>query len=95
MVDNVTLTEDIESPVKVTLEIAMQTPDVVIHVTDSLTQDQQRSIEGALREVDGVIAPRFNKPHLLVVLYSAAKTNSSALLRTVTTAGYKAQLVGL
>jgi len=76
-------------------EIAMQTPDVVIHVTDSLTQDQQQSIEGALREVDGVIAPRFNKPHLLVVLYNSGKTNPAALLRTVTTAGYQAQLVGL
>lgn len=72
----------------------MQTPDVVIHVTDSLTREQQQSIEAALREVDGVIAPRFNKPHLLVVLYSAEKTKPAALLRAVTAAGYQAQLVG-
>ena len=73
----------------------MQTPDIMIHVTDSLNPDQQQVIEATLREVDGVIAPRFNKPHLLVVLYSAEKTNPAALLRTVTTAGYRAQLVGL
>ena len=73
----------------------MHTPDVVIHVTESLTQDQQQTIEGKLREVDGVIAPRFNKPHLLVVLYSAKKTTPAALLQAVTTQGYRAQLVGL
>lgn len=73
----------------------MQTPDIMIHVTDSLNPDQQQAIEATLREVDGVIAPRFNKLHLLVVLYSAEKTNPAALLRAVTTAGYRAQLVGL
>lgn len=73
----------------------MQTPDVVIHVNESLTHDQQQTLEGTLREVDGVIAPRFNKPHLLVVLYSAEKTTPAALLQTVTQQGYRAQLVGL
>lgn len=73
----------------------MQMPDIMIHVTDSLNPDQQQAIEATLREIDGVIAPSFNKPHLLVVLYAAEKTNPAALLRTVTTAGYQAQLVGL
>ncbi|MBI3433064.1 MAG: hypothetical protein HY018_12740 [Hydrogenophilales bacterium] len=67
----------------------------MIYVTDSLNTDQQQVIEATLRGVDGVIAPRFNKPHLLVALYSAEKTNPAVLLRAVTTAGYQAQLVGL
>lgn len=73
----------------------MHTPDIMIHVADCLTHDQRQAIEGSLREIDGVIAPRFNKPHLLVVLYSAGKTTSAALLQAVTRAGYRARLVGL
>lgn len=73
----------------------MQTPDVMIHVEDSLSTYQRQVIEDALRSVDGVIAPRFNKPNLLVVLYSAERTNAAELLKTVTNAGYNSRLVGL
>lgn len=73
----------------------MQTTDVMIHVEDLLSQNKRQAIEDMLRSVDGVIAPRFNKPNLLVVLYSAERTNAPALLKIVTTAGYQAQLVGL
>jgi hypothetical protein len=73
----------------------MQTPDVMIHLNDSLNRDQQQTIEAGLREIEGVIAPRFNKPHLLVVLYDSDKTNSTSLLKKVTSLGHQAHLVGL
>jgi hypothetical protein len=41
-----------------------------------------------------VVAPRFNKAHLLVVEYDADATTAMALLGAVTGRGYRAQLVG-
>lgn len=73
----------------------MHTPDVTIHINQTLTQDQQQALESTLREIDGVIAPRFNLPHMLVVLYNAEKTTMAALLNAVIRKGYQAQLVGL
>lgn len=73
----------------------MRTPDVMIHFDDSLSCAQQQAIEAGLREMDGVIAPRFNKPHLLVVLYDSDKIDSATLLKAVTGRGHRAQLVGL
>ncbi|MDP1613148.1 MAG: hypothetical protein Q8M11_18995 [Sulfuritalea sp.] len=73
----------------------MHTPDVTIHINQTLTQDQQQVLESSMREIDGVIAPRFNLPHMLVVLYNAEKTTSAAILNAVRGKGYEAQLVGL
>ena len=73
----------------------MQTTDIMIHINGSLDADQQQAIESELREIKGVIAPRLDQPHLLVVLYDADTTSSSALLNAVKNKGYQAQLVGL
>lgn len=73
----------------------MHTPDVMIHINQALAQDQQQALESSMREIDGVIAPRFNLPHMLVVLYNAEKTTQTALLNAVRGKGYQAQLVGL
>lgn len=73
----------------------MHTPDVTIHIDATLDRDQQQTLEASMREIDGVIAPRFNLPHLLVVLYNAEKTSSAALLDCVRGQGYRAQLVAL
>lgn len=73
----------------------MQTPDITIHINETLGQDQQQEIESAMREIDGVIAPRFNLPHMLVILYNAEMTSSAMLLDTVKGRGYQAQLVGI
>lgn len=73
----------------------MHTPDVTIHINESLDATKQEALETAMREIDGVIAPRFNLPHMLVVLYNSDKTRPAALLNAVTSKGYRAQLVGL
>lgn len=73
----------------------MYTPDVTIHINQTLASKQQRALEAAMREIDGVIAPRFNLPHMLVVLYNAQKTTSAELLSMVRKSGYQAQLVAL
>ena len=73
----------------------MQATDIMIHVSDNLSQDQKYNVESQLRKIEGVIAPRFNKEHLLVVYFNQNKTKSSILLNMVQSSGYKAQLVGL
>lgn len=73
----------------------MHTPDITIHINQELEQEKQQALETAMREIDGVIAPRFNLPHMLVVLYNSERTTPAALLAAVKGKGYQAQLVGL
>jgi hypothetical protein len=77
------------------MEIAMHTPDIIIHIKQELDQEKQQALETSMREIDGVIAPRFNLPHMLVVLYNSERTTPAALLDVVKSKGYQAQLVGL
>lgn len=73
----------------------MQTTDVMIHINEQLNTQQKQIIETQLREINGVIAPRFNKEHLLLVCYNSDRTNSSILLNCVKLQGYQTQLVGI
>lgn len=69
--------------------------DIMVHFQENLDINQKKTIESQLREIDGVIAPRFNKDHLLVIYYNSDKTDSSVLLNLVKLNGYQAQLVGM
>ena len=73
----------------------MQPTDIMIHINESLAENKQQELESELRSVEGVIAPRFNKPHLLIVAYNTELTSSPELLKHVINKGYQAQLVGL
>ena len=75
----------------------MQLADILIHVNESLPVAEQDSLEDRLRQVEGVIAPRFSdeKPHLLLVSYDAGVADTTHLLRQVEAGGYTAQLVGM
>ena len=73
----------------------MQATDIMIHVSDNLDTTQKHEVEAQLREIDGVIAPRFNKDHLLLIYFNQNRTKSSVLLNSVKSSGYQAQLVGL
>jgi hypothetical protein len=73
----------------------MQATDIMIHISDNLSNEQKYDVESQLRKVEGVIAPRFNKDHLLVIYFNLDKTKSSILLNLVQSSGYQAQLVGL
>jgi len=73
----------------------MHTPDITIHINQELDREKREELELSMRRIDGVIAPRFNLPHLLVVLYNSEKTSTSVLLDAVRGKGYQAQLVGL
>ncbi|MEZ5673334.1 MAG: hypothetical protein R3E08_13530 [Thiotrichaceae bacterium] len=73
----------------------MQNVDIMIHINEQLSHDQQTQLEILMRNIQGVIAPRFNKSHLLVVSYDTKCTRSSKLLDAVKSQGYQAQLVGI
>ncbi len=73
----------------------MQFVDTMIHINESLAVANRQELEADLRSLEGVIAPRFNKPHLLVVAYDAEATSSPVVLKHVIEKGYQAQLVGL
>lgn len=74
----------------------MNISDVMIHIPENLDTEARSVLESRMRDLDGVIAPRFNpgKEHLLVVAFDPDKTRSVDLLSAVKTAGYNAQLVG-
>ena len=73
----------------------MKAIDTLIHIDQSLDSEQQHALEAALRNERGVVAPRFNRDHLLVVAYDGEATSAKALLSAIHDHGYRAQLVGL
>ncbi|MFZ2405729.1 MAG: hypothetical protein WAW41_11370 [Methylobacter sp.] len=74
----------------------MNISDVMIHISEKLDAGARSALEARMRDLDGVIAPRFNpgKDHLLVVAFDPDKSRPIALLGAVQAAGYTAQLVG-
>ena len=70
--------------------------DVMIHINETLTEEARATLEEGVRQIEGVIAPRFNpgKDHLMVVAFNPEKTGTAALLAKARSAGYTAQLIG-
>ena len=75
--------------------MAMQLTDILIHVNETTDDNEKNDLVSVLREMDGVIAPRFSKEHLLLVAYNAEIMTTSSLLNAVQKKGYQAQLIGL
>jgi hypothetical protein len=74
----------------------MNITDVMIHINEPLSVAARSSLEEAMRQIEGVVAPRFNpgKEHLLVVAFDPDKANAADLLQKARAAGYTAQLIG-
>lgn len=74
----------------------MSLSDILIHVNQDLSDEQRNTLEESMRQIHGVVAPRFNpgKDHLLLVAFNPEATSTGALLAKVQSFGYKAQLVG-
>lgn len=75
----------------------MNITDLLIHVNETLDTTERTIMEDELRNLHGVIAPRFNntKPHLLSVSYNPQEIDSLRLLNKVQTSGFHAQIVGM
>jgi hypothetical protein len=74
----------------------MDINDVVIHADETLDARARQVLEDQMREIDGVIAPRFNnrRTHLMIVAYDPDQTSTMTLLDTVRGQGYHAQHCG-
>ena len=74
----------------------MNIADIMIHINEPLSVEARSALEEAMRQIEGVVAPRFNPgtEHLLVVAFNPERLNKAVLLETARAAGYTAQLVG-
>jgi hypothetical protein len=74
-----------------------QLADVVVHIDQTLERDARSKIEDELRAIDGVVSVHNpdDRPHLSVIEYNPDRTNSAAILSTVTNQGVHAELIGL
>ncbi len=70
--------------------------DVMIHINESISAEARSSLEEDMRQIEGVIAPRFNPgmDHLLVIAFNPERTSTAALLAKARAKGYTAQLIG-
>ncbi len=75
----------------------MSISDIMIHIDQSLNTEARLAMEERMRQIEGVVAPRFNsgKEHLLLVAFNSDKASAAALLGAVRASGYSAQLVGV
>lgn len=70
--------------------------DVLVHINETLSAAQKNELEEDMRDVPGVVAPRFNsgQDHLMLVAFDSDKMNHALLLERVRAHGYQAQLIG-
>jgi len=71
--------------------------DVIVHIDETLSEQELQAIEGNLRGHDGVVSVHVQpeKRHLLVVQYNPSHIGSAGILDAVTSKGVHAELVGL
>lgn len=69
--------------------------DVLVHIDETLSTEQKNGLEDDMRNLPGVIAPRFNpgQDHLMLIAFASGSVNHASLLARVRTHGYQAQLV--
>ena len=75
----------------------MDISDVLIHVNETIEGSGRFRLEESLRDVAGVVAPRFSPghDHLMFVAYDPDSTSAAAILGQVRELGYGAQIVAI
>jgi hypothetical protein len=78
-------------------EAIMDVSDILIHVNESIGAVGRFRLEESLRDVEGVVAPRFSPghDHLMFVAYDPDSTSAAAILGQVRDRGYGAQIVAM
>jgi len=71
--------------------------DVVVHVDETLSPDQLKTLENHIFEIGGVVSAcnRDDQPHLISVTYDPGQVKSHDILVKVRNEGIHAELVGL
>lgn len=75
----------------------MEMSDVLIHVNETIEDVGRFRLEESLRDVEGVVAPRFSpvRDHLMFVAYDPDSTSAATILRQIHGQGYGAQIVAI
>jgi hypothetical protein len=75
----------------------MSVADTLLHVDEDLDLSARERIVENIRNIPGVISPRFNpgKEHLLLVAFDPSEIQSRGLLENIRNQGYHAELIGL
>jgi hypothetical protein len=75
----------------------MQTSDFLVHIDETLNQPALEAIENDIRHGSGVVSVghRFDKPHLVHVIYDSDTTRMAEIVADVRQHGLHAQAVGL
>ena len=70
--------------------------DVLVHIDETLSAVEKNELEEDMRELPGVVAPRFNpgQNHLMLVAFNSDQVSYASLLGRVQAHGYRAQLIG-
>jgi cell division protein FtsX len=71
--------------------------EVVVHVDEVLSEDQQAGLVSNLQERDGVEKARFTtgRDHLMVINYDSNKLHTTDVLGYVKQENVKAELIGI
>jgi len=77
--------------------MSIQLADVTIHIDETLDEIRMEKLRDRLLGQTGVVTAdyKMEKPHLMIVEYDPAKNSSDGLLRSLTTEGVHAELIGL
>jgi hypothetical protein len=78
-------------------ENILEMSDVLIHVNETIADVGRFRLEESLRDVEGVVAPRFSAghDHLMFVAYDSNSTSAAAILGQIHKRGYGAQIVAI
>lgn len=71
--------------------------DVIIHTSNHLSDQQFADISKQVYQNEGIVSVSRNvhTPKFLMVVYDAGRTQAKSILKTVTSLGYPATLVGI
>ena len=70
--------------------------DIMLHIDEDLSNQEQSALEHKMREHKGVVGLGYHdtQPHLMIVEYDKDATTPKELLRSVSSYGLHAELVG-
>ena len=71
--------------------------DVTIHIDETLDHTALHKVVTGIEKVEGVdsVSSHDNKPHMVIVYYDPARTNSVSIHKAVTDQGVHAELIGM
>jgi cell division protein FtsX len=79
-----------------TLDVAKNTVEIVVHISESLDDAQRSNLVVALEQIDGVVSAEFCplRYHLMLLRYDRDRYSSQDILGAVSDQKLQARLIG-